>query len=391
MRPHAEYLDPWRSFAPVPRHVLEDTPPAALRTHPFSTRSPLGNGPFRFVSRQDQQNWIFDANEDFPTELGGRPYLDRIHYRIISEPTTLLTEMLTGNVDYYINPPSEQAQRIDTSANTRLGSFQDRAFVLIGWNQRRPLFEDARVRRALTMAIDREAIINGVLFGYGSVANSTVPPFFWQYDAEAGADLTYDPEAARRLLAEAGFAPGPDGILRNEAGQRFRFTALTNAGNQVRADILAIVQSHLRRIGIDMQIQILEWGALLSRINDPRTRDFDAVLIGWVTEYKIDNTDLFHCDKRDEPFQWVGYCNPEVDRLLELLPTIVDRDEALPHWHRYQRLIAQDQPYTFIYFQERLRGTSTRIQNVNPDARGDWFGADRWWILPAQRATRTSP
>lgn len=391
MRPHAEYLDPWRSFAPVPRHILGDTPPAQLRTHPFSTRSPLGNGPFRFVSRQDQQNWIFDANHDFPAELGGRPYLDRIHYRIISEPTTLLTEMLTGNVDYYINPPSEQAQRIDAAANTRLGSFRDRAFVLIGWNQRRPLFADRRVRRALTMAIDRDAIIDGVLFGYGEVANSTVPPFFWQYDPQAGADLQYDPDAARALLAEAGFTPGADGILRDPEGRPFRFTALTNFGNQVRADILAIVQSHLRRIGIDMQIQILEWGSLLGRINDPRTRDFDAVLIGWVTEYRIDNTDLFHCDKQDEPFQWVGYCNPEVDRLLDLLPTIVDRDAALPYWQEYQRLIARDQPYTFIYFQERLRGTSTRIQNVNPDARGDWYGADRWWILPTQRGTRTGP
>jgi peptide/nickel transport system substrate-binding protein len=204
----------------------------------------------------------------------------------------------------------------------------------------------------------------------------------------AGADLEYDRERARRLLQEAGFTPGADGILRAPDGRPFRFTALTNMGNQIRADILAIIQQHLRRIGIDMQVQILEWGTLLSRINDPQRRDFDAVLIGWVTDFRIDNTDLFHCDKMADPFQWVGYCNPEVDRLLDLLPTIIDREAALPYWHRYQRLIAQDQPYTFIYFQERLRGTSTRIQNMNLDARGDWLGAERWWIATNQRGWR---
>ncbi|MBA4159194.1 MAG: hypothetical protein H0X65_17215 [Gemmatimonadetes bacterium] len=385
MRSHAEFLDPWRAFSPVPRHILEGTAAAQLRTHPFGTRSPLGNGPFRFVSRQDQQSWTFEANPDFPAELGGRPYLDRIVYRSIPEPTTQLTELLTGNVDYYIQPPAEQAQRIESDRRVRLGSFDDRAFVLIGWNQRRPLFEDARVRRALTMAINRPAIIEGVLYGYGSVSNSTVPPFYWQYDAQAGDDLAYDPEAARRLLAEAGWTPGPDGTLRNAEGQPFRFTVLTNQGNQVRADIAEIAQSDLRRIGVDMQIQISEWGTMLDRINTPTRRDFDAVLIGWVTEFRIDDRDLFHCDKRDEPYQWVGYCNPEVDRLLDSLPQIVDRDAALPQWQQYQRLIARDQPYTFIYFQERLRGTSARIQNVNPDARGDWVGAERWWILPDQR------
>jgi peptide/nickel transport system substrate-binding protein len=389
MRPHAEFLDPWRSFTPVPRHILDGTPPGQIRTHPFGTRNPVGNGPFRVLSRQVQQNWVFGANVNFPAGLGGRPYLDRIVYRNIPEVTTLLTELLIGNIDYYIAPPPEQAQRIRTERHIRVGSFEDRAFVVIGWNLRREPFQDVRVRRALTLAMDRPSIIQGVLYGAGSVANSTVPPFFWQYNADAGADLAFDQEASRRLFAEAGWTPGPDGILRDAQGSPFRFTLLTNEANQVRADIAEIVQAQLRRVGVDMQIQIQEWGTLLNRINNPDVRDFDAVLIGWVTDFRIDDTNLFHCDKRNQPFQWVGYCDPEVDHLLELLPTIVDRNAALPYWHQYQELIARDQPYTFIYFQERLRATSARIRNIEPDARGDWLDADRWYIVPGQRGTRT--
>jgi peptide/nickel transport system substrate-binding protein len=388
MTPHAEYLDPWRTFPAVPRHILGDVAPAQMRAQPFSHRSPVGNGPFRFVNRVEGQSWTFEANPDFPAELGFRPYLDRIVYRNIPEPTTLLTELLTGRIDFYVQPTPEQGQRIDADRNARLISYPDRSFVLIGWNQRRAPFDDVRVRRALTMGIDRQRMTDAVLYGFGSVANSTVPPFYWQYDESAGADLRFDPEGAQRLLAEAGYTPGADGILRDAGGRPLQFTLITNQGNQVRADIAEIAQADLRRIGVDMRIQIQEWGTLLDRVNNPDRRDFDAVLIGWRTEFRIDDTDLFHCDKRGEPYQWIGHCNPRVDRLLEQLPLIADRNQALPLWQEYQRLIAAEVPYTFIYFQERLHGVSTRLRNVNPDPRGDWVNAHQWWIVPEQRGAR---
>jgi peptide/nickel transport system substrate-binding protein len=386
MRPHADFMDPWRSFAAVPLHILEGVAPAQMKTHRFSTREPVGNGPFRFVSRQDQQQWIFEANPDFSPELGGRPYLDRIVYRVIPEATTALTELLTGRSDYYLQPPAEQVQRIEQSDHTRLAHYPDRYFILIGWNQRRPPFDDVRVRQALTMAINRQAIIDGVLYGYGQIANHTVPPIYWQFDAQAGRELRYDPEGARRLLAEAGWTPGADGILRNAQGRPLRFTIKTNQ-NQTRADILAVIQSDLRRIGVDMQPQTLEWGTLLDQINTPTRRDFDGVLIGWVTEFRIDDTDLFHCDKRNDPYQWIGHCDPELDRMMEELPTLVSREASRPLWQRYQRRVAETQPYTFLYFVERTNGVSRRLQGVEPDARGDWLDARRWWILPDERGT----
>jgi peptide/nickel transport system substrate-binding protein len=381
MRPHAQYLDPWRTFPPVPRHILADVPPARLKQHPFSTREPVGNGPFRVAGRIEGQSWTFEANPRFPEELGGRPYLDRIVYRWVPEPATLLTELVTGRIDFYNAPiPPEQAQRIEADPNARLITYPDRAFVIMGWNQRRPPFDDVRVRRALTRAIDRQRIVDAVLYGRGRIANSTVPPFFWQYDPEAGADMGHDPEGATALLREAGFTPGPDGILRDPQGRPFRFTLNTNQGNQARVDIAQIAQADLRRIGVQMDIQVLEWSTLLSRINDPRTRDFDAVLIGWRTEFRIDDTDLFHCDKRDDPYQWVGHCDPRLDVLMDTLPLLTDQEQARGLWSEYQRRVASEQPYTLIYFEERMHGVHNRLRNVSPDPRGDWSGIARWYI-----------
>lgn len=386
MEPHADFMDPWRSFAPVPRHVLEGTAPAQIRTHPFSTRSPLGNGPFKFVEHVPQQRWVFEANPNFPKELGGRPYADRLVYRVIPEPTTLMTELINGNIDYYIAPTADQADPIERSPNARIVSFPDRQFLMMGWNQRREMFKDVRVRRALTMALDREAIVKAVRRGYGQLGNTTVPPIFWNHDPQAGAELRYDTAAARRLLAEAGWQDrNRDGIIENAQGQPFRFTLMTNQGNAERKDITEIVQAQLRAVGIDVRPQLAEWGSMLDRINDVERRDFDAVLIAWVTEFRIDDTDLFACDKMDSPYQWVSYCNPQTDRLLDTLPRIVDRNASRPVWQAYQRQIAQDQPYTILYFTTRLEGVHERLRNVDPDARGDWVGIERWYLLPNMR------
>jgi peptide/nickel transport system substrate-binding protein len=104
-----------------------------------------------------------------------------------------------------------------------------------------------------------------------------------------------------------------------------------------------------------------------------------------VTEFRPDDADLFACDKIEGRYQWVAYCDPEADRLRDSLSRVVDRAAAKPLWSRYQRRIAEGQPYTFLYFQERLEGVSNRLRNVKPDARGDFVGVAEWWILPGAR------
>jgi peptide/nickel transport system substrate-binding protein len=386
MRPHADYMDPWRTFFAIPSHVFKDVKAAELPTHPFNSRTPVGNGPFRFVSRAAGQNWIFEANKDYPAELGGRPYLDRLVIRAIPEATTRMRELLSGNVDYYVAVTPDQAQQVENSATARLATFRYRSYTLLGWNQRREMFKDVRVRRALTMAINKQAIIDGILKGYGEVANSSIPNIYWMADSTVGADVRYNPEGARRLLAEAGWTDrNRDGVLENAQGQPLRFTLKTNTGNQERRDIAEVVQSQLKAVGVDAQLSLVEFNTLIEQLNDVKNRPFDAVVMGWVAEFKIDDENLFSCNKMDEPYQWVSYCNPRTTALLDTLPLIVDREQARPLWREYQRLIAQDQPYTFLYYQRRIEGVSNRLQNVHPDARGDLVGVDKWYILPNQR------
>ena len=386
MRPHADFLDPFRSLGILPEHLLADVPREELKQHPFGTQCPVGNGPFVYVSHAPQDRWVFEANPAFPESLGGRPFVDRYVYRIIPDQTTSLTELLTENIDVYIAPHPDQAQRIIDDPNLELRSYPFRQYVFVVWNARRPVLADPRVRRALTMGTDREAIVEAILRGYGSVANTGVPPFHWAYDEQLSASVGYDPDAARALLEEAGWIDRDgDGVRENPEGLPLSFTVKYNTGNQLRQDIAELMQAQLVEIGVEARPQVVEWTTLLEQINTADLRDFDGAVMGWVVEYKLDEYDLFHSERIDQPFAWSGTSNPEIDRFLERLRVTIDRDEARALWRDYQQVLMQEQPYTFFYFPDRLDGVNRRVRDVEMDARGEWQNIRAWYLDPASR------
>ncbi len=386
LRPHAEFMDPWRTVAILPEHLLGDVPPAELKQHPFGTQCPVGNGPFVFDSHRPQDRWVFVANPAFPEELGGRPFVDRYIYRVIPEQTTLLTELLTENIDVFVGVRPDQAQRVIDDPNLELLNYTFRNYVFVAWNARRPQLADRRVRQAITMATDREKIVQAILRGYGKVAHTGVPPFHWAYDPEAAHGLPYDPEAAAARLEEAGWSDRDgDGVRENADGVPLSFTIKYNTGNQQRQDIAEIMQAQLAEVGIDARPQVVEWATLLQQINTPSLRDFDGVVMGWVVEFKLDDTDLFHSERIDQPYAWSGTRNPEIDRLLEALSLTVDREEARALWAEYQRAIVEEQPYTYFYFPDRLDGVNRRVRNVTMDVRGEWVNIKDWYIDPERR------
>lgn len=335
--PFSPGLESW-GIGIVPKHILERED---INTSSFN-RSPIGTGPFRFVEWVSDEKIILEAN---PKYFEGRPNLDRIIYRIIPETAISEMEILTRGVDYSGLFPY-QYQRMSEIPFLKTYSQPSLGYTYIGYNLKNELFKDKRVRHALTHAINREEIVQYVLYGFGTVASGPFPNHLW-YSNPNVKPLPFDTARAKRLLHEAGWKDSDgDGIL-DRNGKPFRFTLITNSGNDTRRDIGVLVQRQLKEVGIDVKFELYEWSVFLK--NFITARHFDACILGWALSVDPDAYEIWHSSQIEKGFNTISYSNPEVDRLLELGRREYNIEKRKKIYWRIHELIAEDQPYTFLY------------------------------------------
>lgn len=377
--PHAEPLAGWPFTPIVPRHLLAAVPASELRQAEFN-QQPVGNGPFRFVSRRANDRWVFEANPDFPEGLGGRPYLDRLVLRVVLEQTAQLAELRTGNVDVVLSPTATEVAALDAQPDLRAIVRPSRRYLFVGWNGRREPFDEARVRRALSLAMDRQEILDVMRAGYGTLAIGPVGPWHWAY-ADTLEPLPYDPNAARSLLAEAGFRDrDDDGVVENAGGEDFAFELRIAAQQEYQAGVAQMIQSDLAQVGVRVSVRALEYTTLISQLMSPE-KPFDAVLMGMIADFRLNLHDWWHSDALGGPFQLASYSNPEVDRIIDRTQLMVDREDAVPLLQRLQAILREEQPWSFLFYYPDLLVVRERLKGVETDIRSQLVSLQRWWIV----------
>jgi peptide/nickel transport system substrate-binding protein len=240
-------------------------------------------------------------------------------------------------------------------------------YTYIGYNLKNGLFQEKKVRQALTYAINREEIVQYVLYGLGAVATGPFPNHLW-YSNPHVKPVPYDPERARQLLAEAGWKDtNGDGIL-DWQGKPFQLTLITNSGNDTRRDVGVLVQRQLREIGIDVTLELYEWSVFLQDfINE---RHFDACILGWSLSVDPDAYMIWHSSQIERGFNFISYRNPEVDRLLEEGRREYDTEKRKQIYWQIHELIAEDQPYTFLFVPLGISALQKRFALLEKDAAG---------------------
>src|SRR5262245_9331281 len=326
-------------------------------------RRPVGSGPFRFV------DWKSDVSirlERFEGYWAGPPNFHEYLIRILPDLLTTELAFYAGTVDTYSAQPHQVARLRD---DPRFHAVQRLAlgYSYIGYNMRRPIFQDARVRRALGMAIDVGEIIRYVLYGEGERTSGPFPRQTPYYDPEV-APLPYDPEGAARLLAEAGWRRNAAGILEKD-GQPLAFTLITNSGNEERRAVMVIAQNAWRRLGIKVDTLALEWAVFINQRVDKG--DFDAVVLGWAMDLNADIFQLFHSSQTGHfQLNFVGYENPKADALMVRIRREYDEARQTAMARELHRLIAADQPYTFLYVRRALALLDGKIVRMMPGPDG---------------------
>lgn len=381
VRPAANLFYGWTRLPILPEHLLRDVAPEDLSSHPFGL-NPVGNGPFRFVERVAGDRWVFEANPDFPDELGGRPYVDRYVYRVIADDAAQASALRAGEVDLLTTASPANVSRFAADSTIRLIEYDDRDYDFIVWNPRRPMFADPAVRRALTMAIDRPGIVTAVQEGEGTVATGPVGPWHWAYDT-TDVPLPYAPDSARAVLAAAGWVDSDGDGIRDRDGRPFQFTMYATPRDKWRS-IATIVQSNLRDVGIDMQVEIREVAALQPLVTSPDRR-FDAFMLTWIPDQTLDDRAMWACDQVAHPVHFSGYCNPRLDAVMDSLLVVTDPETYAGLVDRYNDILSADQPYTFLYYPSHLAAARVELRGVKMDARGNWVTVADWWLEPTAR------
>lgn len=372
-KPFAPALESWGESI-LPAHLLEgkDITKSEL------ARQPVGTGPYRFKEWVPGQQLVLESNRDY---FEGRPYIDRYVYRIIPDSSTMYMELKAGGLDYMgLSPVQYQRQTNTTEFLAQFNKYRypASAYTYLGYNLRHPLFRDKRVRQAITSAISKDEIIQGVLLGMGQVAHGPYKPGTWAYNPRVK-DFDYNPVRARKLLAEAGWREkNADGILLQN-GKPFSFTILTNQGNDLRLKTALIIQQRLKAVGIEVKIRVVEWASFLKNFIDKG--DFEAIVMGWTIPPDPDLFDVWHSSKTGpKELNFVGYKNQEVDQLIEKGRGTFDLEERRRCYYRIQDIMAEEQPYTFLYVPDALPVVSARFRGIEPAPAGIMYNFIKWYV-----------
>lgn len=250
-------------------------------------------------------------------------------------------------------------------------------YTYLGYNLKRPMFADKRVRQALTYAIDKNEVIEGVLLGLGQIATGPFKPGTWAHKKDVK-KYEYSPQKAKALLADAGWRDTDgDGVL-DKDGKLFEFEIIINQGNNLRSKTAEIIQQRLKKVGIVVKVRVIEWSSFIN--NFINKRDFDACILGWGLGIDPDQYSIWHSSKTGEhEFNFISYKNQEVDDILEKARRTFDKEERKKYYYRFQDILADEQPYTFLYVGEALPVVSKRIRGIEAGPAGISYNFDKWW------------
>jgi peptide/nickel transport system substrate-binding protein len=360
----------------LPDHLTRDLDPANVRGWALN-HQPLSSGEFALESWAHNQTLSLVRNDLYP---GKAALLDRVVFRVLPEGNARLVALESGEVDLVDDVPPDALRRLEESGKVRITANGGRRFYYLQWNFANPLFAGADIRKALSLAIDRERMVETLLMGYGSPANGPIPPAIWNHHHSLAPD-SFDPVRARRMLEAAGWRDGDgDGVIEKD-GVDFRFEILTKQGDPVRESGSVILRENLKDIGVEVTILAMELAAGLDRLRSGRFDSYfgrlNANLFGDPSGY-IKSTAV-------EEFNNGHYANAEVDSLLTLALGTLDRAEALRVWLEIQELLAADPPSAYLFYPENLVGIGVRLRDVRPHLLSPVNNLAEWWIAPGDR------
>lgn len=340
----------------VPKHIFEN---GDFNTNPAG-RSPVGTGPYKFVKWTTGREIVLEKNPDY---WGEKPKLDKIVFKIITDNTVAFQVLKRKELDVAGLTPIQWERQTNTPAFTdsfdKLSYFTPN-YSYIGWNSKRPFFADKNVRTAMTHLVNRELILDKILYNLGAIVTN---PFYinsLEYDKSIK-PLDYNPKKAEELLEKAGWVDHDGDGIRDKDGVKFVFEFLIPGGSETGEKIATILKEEMDNMGIQMDIRKTEWAVFTTRLNE---RNFDAVTLAWSMGVESDPYQIWSSTQAESGSNFIGFKNEEVDRLIEEARTEFDREKREELYRQFSQIIHEEQPYTFLFCRKSTVAVNKRFENV---------------------------
>jgi len=341
------------------------------------SRAPVGTGPFRFVEWKTNTHVILERNPDY---WGDKALLDRVIFKVVPEEGARMIALQTGDADMVLLPAPAQLAQIKRDPKYVVHEVVGGRVVFAGMNAAVPPLDDVRVRTALLHAVDRKAILENILEGSAVAARGVLAPSVFGFkDMQLDRLYPFDRAKAKALLAQAGYTPGPDGILQ-KGGQKLSLSWLAARGRYPKdGEITEAIQAMFKEVGVEAKVQFLEWATVFTQFRSAAFKDHMFTL-GWVTS----NADadysmyaLFH-SKQVPPTGWntSRYANPKVDTLVELARRNLNQTEREKQYGEAQDILAREMVWIPVYNTKEIVVTRAGVKGftVHPVEYNLWLG-----------------
>jgi peptide/nickel transport system substrate-binding protein len=324
------------------------------------SQHPVGSGPFRFVSAEQDKEVIIERNDDY---WGEKAHLKRVRFAVVPDATTQALELRKGSADVAINAlTADMEVALEHEPGLEVLHAPGTELAYLAFNTRDPLLKDVRVRQALAYAIDRRPLIHYLMRDFARPAYSVLPPESWAYDGDVPR-YDYDPERARQLLEQAGY-PAMNGV-------RFHLVMKTSTQESTRL-LAAVLQQQLREVGVALDIRTFEFATFFS---DVTRGEYQVHSMRWAGGNQ--DPDIFEYLFHSAKFSPHGanrtyYLNPRVDVLIDQARAELDQNTRQQLYAEVQRILAEDLPYINLWYLDNVLVHSKRVRNLRLNPAGSY-------------------
>jgi peptide/nickel transport system substrate-binding protein len=332
----------------------------------------IGCGPF-LISYYSEDSLTLTKNNSYPDRL---PYLQKVTFLNYELFDQLQIAMLDKTIDFVQNLPVEASAIPDILKTFNIDTYPEKGYTFIAWNLNSDILQNKNMRLALSHAIDRQTLIDGIFAGYAETINGPIY-FNKNNEKETLNHPEFNMQKAERLLTEIGWGRFDQQGYRMKNGRRLTLDMLVNKENTERIEIAKNIRSNLNSVGVDLKLKFVSWKELLRSI---QFKQFDATLVTWTDNDYYDPTLLFHSKAINNGLNFMSYKSAIVDSLIDRALYSWDKNQKAEYWRQFREQVVMDLPCTFLFSQKIIVAYNKKIQNIQLDRRGYLANIKEWWI-----------